>query len=157
MGTVAGGGVRVLNGNVVRTLGVPAEAVEAVGRSEHSARSTGASACTATAVHGLKCTAARRSWSMTGLPQASTMLAAVRALRAHEPLRVVVAVPTAAGESCGDLRSRADEVICAATSEPFRAVGSWYEDISQTSDKEVRELLAFSRHAPAHETGGESQ
>lgn len=85
------------------------------------------------------------------------MLAAVRALHAHEPLRIVVAVPTAAAETCRHLRSRADEVICATTPEPFRAVGSWYEDISQTSDEDVRELLASSRHALAHETGGESQ
>ena len=85
------------------------------------------------------------------------MLAAVRVLRAHEPLRIFVAVPTAAAETCGDLRDRADAVICAATPEPFRAMGSWYEDISQTSDEEVRELLASSRHASAHEAGGEAR
>jgi predicted phosphoribosyltransferase len=91
-----------------------------------------------------------------GLATGSTLLAAMHALRAHKPLRIVVAVPTAAAETCEDLLSRADEVICAATPEPFRVVGSWYEDLSQTSDEEVRELLASLRHDPVHETDGQS-
>jgi predicted phosphoribosyltransferase len=78
------------------------------------------------------------------------MLAAVKALRAREPSRIVVAVPTAATETCEDLRREADHVVCATTPEPFRAVGLWYEDFSQTSDEEVHELLERARHA-AHE------
>jgi putative phosphoribosyl transferase len=77
-----------------------------------------------------------------GLATGATMRAAARALRAMGPARSVVAVPVAAADTCAALREEADEVVCAATPEPFRAVGCWYEDFSQTGDGEVRELLA---------------
>jgi predicted phosphoribosyltransferase len=79
------------------------------------------------------------------------MLAAVKALQAQRTARIVVAVPTASAETCEDLRREADEVICATTPEPFRAVGLWYEDFSQTSDAEVRDLLSRARHDAAHD------
>jgi putative phosphoribosyl transferase len=47
----------------------------------------------------------------------------------------------ASAEACEDIRARVDEIVCAFTPEPFYAVGLWYEDFSQTSDEEVRELL----------------
>jgi erythromycin esterase-like protein len=74
------------------------------------------------------------------------MRAAVMALRQHEPARIVVAVPTASPETCEELRAEVDEVVCAITPEPFHAVGYWYEDFTQTTDDEVRELLAPRRH-----------
>jgi erythromycin esterase-like protein len=63
-------------------------------------------------------------------------------MRRRRPARIVVAVPTAAAETCEQLRNEADEVICAITPEPFLAVGRWYEEFTQTTDEEVRELLA---------------
>ena len=72
------------------------------------------------------------------------MLAAVRALKQQQPARIVVAVPTASPDTCELLKNEADEVICAITPEPFHAVGLWYDDFSQTSDEEVRDLLARS-------------
>jgi putative phosphoribosyl transferase len=54
---------------------------------------------------------------------------------------VVAAVPVAAPETCSELSAEADEMVCAATPRPFFAVGPWYEDFSQTTDEEVRELL----------------
>jgi putative phosphoribosyl transferase len=81
-----------------------------------------------------------------GLATGATMRAAARALRAMGPARSVVAVPVAAADTCAALREEADEVVCAATPEPFRAVGCWYEDFSQTGDGEVRELLARAAH-----------
>jgi putative phosphoribosyl transferase len=77
-----------------------------------------------------------------GLATGATMVAAVTALRAQRPARVVVAVPVAAPETCDALRAMVDEIVCAATPEPFRAVGLWYEDFSETSDEEVQDLLA---------------
>ena len=74
------------------------------------------------------------------------MQAAVKALRTQAPARIVVAVPTAAAETCGQLRHVADEVVCATTPQPFRAVGLWYEDFAQTSDDEVRQLLERAQH-----------
>jgi predicted phosphoribosyltransferase len=79
-----------------------------------------------------------------GLATGATMLAAVKALRKMQPARIVVAVPTAAPQTCDQLRGEVDEVICAITPEPFHAVGLWYDDFSQTTDEEVRELLARS-------------
>ena len=78
-----------------------------------------------------------------GLATGATMRAAVKALRQLQPARIVVAVPTAAPDTCEALRAEVDEVICAITPEPFHAVGLWYEDFSQTTDEEVRELLAL--------------
>jgi predicted phosphoribosyltransferase len=59
----------------------------------------------------------------------------------------VVAVPVAAAETRDALRTLADDVICAVTPEPFHAVGLWYDDFSQTTDDEVRELLERSHLA----------
>jgi predicted phosphoribosyltransferase len=82
-----------------------------------------------------------------GLATGSTMRAAVTALRIEGPTRIVVAVPVAAAETCDALRTLADDVICAVTPEPFHAVGLWYDDFSQTTDDEVRELLERSHLA----------
>ncbi|MGZ6671253.1 MAG: erythromycin esterase family protein, partial [Solirubrobacteraceae bacterium] len=84
-----------------------------------------------------------------GLATGSTMWAAVHAVRQEDPARVVVAVPVADPDACEALRAVADEVVCVSTPKPFRAVGLWYEDFSQTSDAEVRELLARARRPPA--------
>jgi len=65
------------------------------------------------------------------------MQAAVIALRQLEPARIVVAAPVGAMETCERLRRIADDVVCAETPEPFRAVGLWYERFDQTSDEEV--------------------
>lgn len=70
------------------------------------------------------------------------MRAAIQALRQQKPARIVVAVPTASPDTCEALKVEADDVICAMTPEPFFAVGHWYEDFTQTTDDEVRELLA---------------
>ena len=77
-----------------------------------------------------------------GLATGASMRAAVAALREDEPARIVVAVPVAAPETCDAFRTIADEIICAETPEPFQAVGLWYEDFSQTTDDDVRDLLA---------------
>jgi len=76
-----------------------------------------------------------------GLATGASMRAAVTALRQQRPARIVVAVPIAAPSTCEDFQDEVDEVICALTPEPFYAVGLWYEDFSQTSDDEVRDLL----------------
>ena len=77
-----------------------------------------------------------------GLATGATMRAAVTALRRLAPSRIVTAVPTAAPEACADMIEAADEVVCAETPEPFLAVGEWYDDFSETTDDDVRRLLA---------------
>jgi predicted phosphoribosyltransferase len=85
-----------------------------------------------------------------GLATGSTMRAAALAVRRHDPEKVVVAVPVAAEETCDNFRDDVDEIVCGLTPKPFQAVGLWYEDFSQTSDEEVRELLARAAdEAPA--------
>jgi dienelactone hydrolase len=86
-----------------------------------------------------------------GLATGATMEAAVQAARAHEPARIVVAVPVGAEESCARLAAHADEVVCAQIPPHFQAVGLWYVRFDQTSDEEVLDLLhksAAARTAP---------
>ena len=78
-----------------------------------------------------------------GLATGSTMRAAVKALRQKQPKKIVVAVPVGARETCDSFENEVDTMaVCAITPEPFQAVGLWYQDFSQTTDEEVRELLA---------------
>lgn len=77
-----------------------------------------------------------------GLATGATMKAAALAIRAQRPLRLCLAVPVGARESCEALQDCADEVVCPFTPEPFRAVGLWYADFPQAGDDEVRTLLA---------------
>ena len=70
------------------------------------------------------------------------MRAAAIAVKQQKPSRSVVAVPVVAPETCEHFRAEVDEVVCAITPEPFRAVGLWYEDFTQTTDDEVHALLA---------------
>jgi putative phosphoribosyl transferase len=77
-----------------------------------------------------------------GLATGASMYAAIAALRNHDPKRLVVAVPVAPAEAIDAFRSDVDEVACLLMPEPFVAVGAWYDDFSQTTDDEVRLLLA---------------
>jgi putative phosphoribosyl transferase len=77
-----------------------------------------------------------------GLATGATMRVAVRALRARRPARIIVAVPVASPGTCRELGTSADDVVCVVTPEPLQSVGIWYEDFSETTDDEVRELLA---------------
>jgi predicted phosphoribosyltransferase len=86
-----------------------------------------------------------------GLATGATMRAAVAAVRKLGPARVVVAVPVGAAETCREFAADADEVVCATEPEPFLAVGYWYEDFSQTTDDEVRDLLARAAERPGRE------
>jgi predicted phosphoribosyltransferase len=79
-----------------------------------------------------------------GLATGSTMRAAVLALRQRKARFILVAVPVAPREICERLRAEADAVVCAFQPAHFRAVGYFYSDFSQTSDEEVRQLLAAS-------------
>ncbi len=77
-----------------------------------------------------------------GLATGASLFAAAGSLRRLGPVRIVAAVPVGAAETCEALRQAVDEVVCALTPEPFVAVGCYYEHFGQTSDDEVRTLLA---------------
>ena len=77
-----------------------------------------------------------------GIATGSTIRAAVLALRQQEPAKIVIAVPTAAADSCSMLEPLVDELVTLSKPMYFRAVGQWYEDFRQTTDAEVKWLLA---------------
>ena len=84
-----------------------------------------------------------------GLATGATMRAAVLAIRQQHPAHLVVAVPVGAEDTCQSLRNDGAEVVCAATPEPFRSVGLWYEKFPQASDDEVSRLLEKARREHA--------
>lgn len=141
MGAVATGGVRVLNDQIVAGLGIPDHVIEAVAEAEQQEL-----ARRERVYRGDRPPPDVRHRTVIlvddGLATGATMQAAIKALRALPPARIVVAVPTGSPETCEQLRAQADDVICAITPEPFHAVGLWYEDFTQTTDEEVRDLLA---------------
>lgn len=140
MGAIASGGVQVVNQDVVRNLGLSPAALESVAATEYLELTRRERAYRgnrgSTVVEG-------RTVILVddGLATGSTMRAAVAALRGRHPARIVIAVPTAAPETCEELKAEVDEMVCATTPTPFYGVGQWYDDFSQTTDEEVRDLL----------------
>jgi putative phosphoribosyl transferase len=145
MGAIASGGIRVISQDVVRALGIPERAIATVAAQEERELER-----RERAYRGDRPAPEVRGRTVIliddGLATGSTMRAAAAALKAQSPDQLVVAVPVAAEETCESLRHEVDEVICAVTPEPFLAVGQWYQDFSQITDEEVRELL---QRAPA--------
>jgi putative phosphoribosyl transferase len=141
MGAIATGGVRVINLEVVHMLNIPDTVIDAVAareqqellRREQLYRDDRPPP-----------DVAGRTIILVddGLATGSTMRAAVIALGQQHPAHIVVAVPVAAPSTCEEFEAEVDEIVCAQTPEPFYGVGYWYEDFSQTSDKEVHGLLA---------------
>lgn len=141
MGAVASGGVRVLDRNLIRVAHVSDDDVERIAQSEERELER-----RERLYRGDRPFPALRGKTVIlvddGLATGASMRAAVEALRHEEPARIVVAVPVAAPETCDAFRDFVDEIICAETPEPFQAVGLWYDDFSQTTDDDVRALLA---------------
>jgi erythromycin esterase-like protein/predicted phosphoribosyltransferase len=141
MGAVATGGVRVLNDQLVERLGIPEQMIDAV-----AARELQELARRERRYRGGRPPPDVRGRTVIlvddGLATGATMHAAIEALRQQKPTRIVVAVPTASPETCEEMKTKADDVICAITPEPFQAVGRWYQDFSQTTDEEVEALLS---------------
>ena len=144
MGAIASGGIRVLSPGLLRQLRVAARELERVTleeqreleRRERSYRGD------------LPAIDLRNRTVILvddGIATGSSMRAAVAALRQRGPRLIVIAVPVAPPQTARQLRAIADEVICVAEPDPFLAVGRFYENFDQTSDEEVRELLALAR------------
>ncbi len=145
MGAIATGGVRVLNDEVLRYLHVPDEVIDAVASKEQRELERRERLYRddrpAPRVRG-------RTVILVddGLATGSTMRAAAAALRQQQPAKIIIAVPVSAPQTCDEFRSEVDEIVCAVTPEPFHAVGLWYQDFSQTTDQEVRDLLERAAH-----------
>jgi putative phosphoribosyl transferase len=141
MGAIASGGVRVLNRDVVDGLRVPPIVIDAVADQEQAELMRRERAyrddLPAPDVEGKTVIVVD-----DGIATGSTMLAAVAALRQLDAARIVVAAPVIAGLTYYEMRRAADDVAAVIVPEKFHGVGQWYEDFSQTTDDEVRQLLA---------------
>ncbi|HUO51792.1 MAG TPA: phosphoribosyltransferase [Gemmatimonadaceae bacterium] len=141
MGAIASGGEPLLNEETVRALGITPEQVARVVAAERAEL-----ARREREYRGARPAPELRGRTVIlvddGLATGSTMHAAALAVRRAEPARIIVAVPVASEDACELLRDAADEVVAVATPEPFYAVGAWYADFTQTTDAEVRALLA---------------
>jgi putative phosphoribosyl transferase len=147
MGAIASGDVEVRNEDVFRHLGVSETAARAViererrelERRERMYR------------HGLPPHDVAGKVVILvddGLATGATMRAGVQALRRRDPAAIVVAVPTAAPDTCDEFRDLVEDVVCLETPEPFLGVGRWYVDFAQVTDADVEDLLGRRRAAP---------
>jgi putative phosphoribosyl transferase len=145
-GAIASGGVRVLNQDVMRALPNANETIESI-----TARETAELERREQSYRDGRPAPELRNRVVIlvddGLATGATMRAAVKALRQRGVAKIVVAVPVGPPDTCREFEDEADETICASTPEFFQAVGQYYEDFSQTSDEEVRELLAHAAQA----------
>ncbi|HEY5766308.1 MAG TPA: phosphoribosyltransferase [Candidatus Udaeobacter sp.] len=140
MGAIASGGVRVFNGEVVNALRIPDEVMDAVSAEELAELQRREKVYRA----GLPPIDIEGKTIIVvddGIATGSTMLAAVSALRQLNAARIIIAAPVVAASTFREMQRAADEVTAVIMPERFYAVGQWYEDFSQTSDEEVRDLL----------------
>ena len=141
MGAIASGGGRVLNRDTIEQLGIPMALVDqatAFERRELERRER--------AYRGAQPAPEVRGRTVIvvddGLATGATMLAAVGALRDEGPASIIVAAPVGSVEACDVVLRAADACVCVVTSDLLGAVGRWYVDFTQTTDEEVRTLLA---------------
>lgn len=148
MGAIAEGDVTVLNDEVVHTLGITRTEIARVAAAEQHELHRRAQVYRGNQpppdLHGRTAIIVD-----DGLATGTTMRAAIKAVRAQHPGKLVVAVPVAAAETAAMIRPEVDALVVLTTSEHFGAVGLWYDDFSQTRDAEVCELLQRSRRLRA--------
>ncbi len=142
MGAIASGGVCVINKKLVDALHVPAYAVDQVMQQEFEELERRESLYRGEAAPMIQMQGMTAIVVDDGVATGSTMLAALRAARACAPKWLIAAAPVASQSTCLELSHEADEIICAATPEPFHSVGQWYENFDQTTDEEVRACLS---------------
>lgn len=141
LGAIASGGVRVLNEDVLREMPDARQLIESI-----TAKERGELERRERLYRNGRATPELDGRVIIlvddGLATGATMRAAVAALRQRGVARIVVAVPVGAAETCRELEQEIDEIVCPIASESFRAVGEFYENFSQVTDDEVRDLLA---------------
>lgn len=148
MGAIASDNIRVLNEDVVRSFQIPEQVIDRVAanelkeleRRERTYRGD---------MPKLEITKKIIILVDDGLATGATMRAAAAAVKTKNPARIVIAVPTAARDTCETFGKEVDEIICVATPEPFYGVGAWYGNFSQTTDEEVCDLLEKAKALPA--------
>lgn len=144
MGAIASGGIRVINDDVVAHLHIPQHVIDRVTQEETQELERREKLYRDDLP---PLTFANRTIILVddGLATGASMRAAVLALKRQQPAHLAVAVPVAASITCLQLQEEVNHLICAQTPDPFYGVGYWYQDFTQTSDQEVRDLLARIR------------
>lgn len=150
MGALASGGARVLSDDVISALGISESTIEAIA-AEEQRELIRRERLYRGQLPPLDVKMRTVILVDDGLATGSTMRAAISGLKQLSPRRIVVGVPIAAHETCQELSREVDEMVCAATPQPFYAVGLWYDDFSQTTDAEVRQLLEARRGRSAEQ------
>ncbi|MFW6060601.1 MAG: phosphoribosyltransferase [Phycisphaeraceae bacterium] len=141
MGAIATGGARVLHQSVIHGLGIDDDTIAVVTereRRELERRERLYRDDRPPPILENRCAILVDD----GLATGSTMRAAAAALRKHHPARIIVAVPVAPNDTLLRLQAEVDEVVCPAVPEPFFGVGQWYRQFEQTTDEQVRTVLA---------------
>ncbi|WP_214364435.1 erythromycin esterase family protein [Pseudonocardia sp. H11422] len=154
MGAIAGGGVVVLDEDVIRGLGITPDILQQVAEREGRELLRREQAYRG----GLPPPEVAGKTVILvddGLATGSSMRAAIAALRRRHPARIVVAVPAAPQSTCEELGAMVDEVVCATTPSPFIAVGQSYWDFTQVTDEEVRNLLRAAAETVPPGTGAQ--
>jgi putative phosphoribosyl transferase len=139
-GAIGSGGVRVLDREVVKSVGLSDSVIELVTRAERTEL-----ARREQIYRGGRPPLDVRGKTVIlvddGIATGSSLRAGVRALRQMQPAAIVIAAPVAPRSTVNRLRREVDDVVCAAIPERFYGVGQFYHDFSQVSDEEVNELL----------------
>ena len=141
MGALASGGVRVLNEDVVRQVPNSSQTIDTVvAREKAELERREAAYRDGRPPPDL----AGKTIMLVddGMATGASMRVAAAALKQHDAGRIVIAVPVAARETCAELANEVDELVCGMTPENFHGVGQFYQDFAQTTDDEVRRLLA---------------
>lgn len=137
-------GVRVLDEETIRWLGVSADAIDAIAAEETAEMERRSSR-----FRGDRPTPALTGRTVIvvddGLATGVTARAAVRSIRRERPERLVLAVPVCAAETATLLRAEVDDLVCVEQPQDFIAVGRWYANFDQTADEEVLDLLQRAR------------
>jgi putative phosphoribosyl transferase len=80
-----------------------------------------------------------------GMATGSTVLAAIRSIRVHQPRQIIVAVPVAGPDAMSSIRNEADRIVCLLCPDDLYAIGTWYRDFAQVSDEAVLRILERAR------------
>jgi len=140
LGAIASGGARVLNQDVVESLSISGGIIDSITAREQQTLDE-RERVYRDGRPPIAVTGHTVILVDDGLATGATMLAAIRAVRKQRPKAVIVAVPVAAPRVYESFIPEVDDIICLATPQPFLGVGQWYEDFSQISDQQVRNLL----------------
>ncbi|MDB6065636.1 MAG: putative phosphoribosyltransferase [Pedosphaera sp.] len=145
MGAVASGGVKILNDDVIQQVGISGNMIDAIVQEKERELEQQEKI-----YRGERPPAEIKGRTVIlvddGLATGASMRAAVKAVKKKGPKSVIVAVPIGSVQTCHQLQTEVDEVVCGMTPDPFYAVGAWYSDFMQITDEEVRELLDHAAH-----------